>query len=153
MAAEAGSITEWFAANPYGVQVSADGIAETLEFLDDWEERYTYIIDLGRALPGFPEALKTEDRLIRGCQSQVWLEHAQDTSTGRLLLAVDSDALIVRGLAAIALAAFNNKTAAEIKAFDIDAFFTRIDLMRHLSPTRGNGLRAMVTRIRQLAAD
>ncbi|TAL04893.1 MAG: SufE family protein, partial [Porticoccaceae bacterium] len=77
--------------------------------------------------------------------------HRRDPATGKLQFIVDSDAFIVRGLAAIVLAAFNNRTPAEIAAFDIEEFFARIDLLRHISPTRGNGLRAMVRNIRKLA--
>lgn len=136
---------------PFGRTIDAEEIAESLAFFDDWEDRYRYLIDLGKELPPMPEDLKTEDRYIHGCQSQVWIEHRLDSATGKLQFIVDSDALIVRGLAAIVLAAFNNRTPAEIRAFDIEAFFARIDLLRHISPTRGNGLRAMVRKIRKLA--
>jgi cysteine desulfuration protein SufE len=138
------------AANPFGHSITTDDILETLGFFDSWEERYKYIIDLGRELPALPEALHTEDRLVRGCQSQVWID--TDMDDGRLQLAVDSDAFIVKGLLAVILAAYNNRTPADILAFDIDAYFEQLDLLGHLSPTRGNGLRAMVQRIRDIAA-
>ena len=134
-----------------GEDVTAEDIAGDLEFLDDWEERYRYIIDLGKQLPAMPEALRTEDRFVRGCQSQVWLLTDYDTEQGRLYLAVESDAVIVRGLAAIILTALNRKTPAEVAAYDMDGFFEELDLLRHLSPTRGNGLLAMVGRIKQEA--
>ena len=134
-----------------GSDVTAEDIADDLDFLDDWEERYRYIIDLGKQLPALPENLKTEDRFVRGCQSQVWLETEFDASEDCLYLAVDSDALIVKGLAAIVLSALNRKSPAQISAYDMDGFFASIDLLRHLSPTRGNGLRAMVGRIKQQA--
>ena len=143
--------TALFEQVPFGRTIDAEEIAESLAFFDDWEDRYRYLIDLGKELPPMPEDLKTEDRYIHGCQSQVWIEHRLDPATGTLQFIVDSDALIVRGLAAIVLAAFNNRTPAEICAFDIEAFFARIDLLRHISPTRGNGLRAMVGKIRKLA--
>lgn len=96
-----------------------------------------------------PADLHTEDRLVRGCQSMVWIDTSlQD---GRLQLAVDSDAFIVKGLLGVVLAAYNNKTPDEILAFDVDAYFEQLDLLRHLSPTRGNGLRAMVQRIKDIA--
>ena len=138
-------------ANPFGTDIKDTDILDDLGFFDDWEDRYRYLIDLGKELPPMPAELKTEDRYIHGCQSQVWIEHRIDPATGKLQFIVDSDALIVRGLAAIVLAAFNNRTPAEIRAFDIEAFFARIDLLRHISPTRGNGLRAMVRKIRKLA--
>lgn len=136
-----------------GTSTGVDDIVEALEFLDDWEARYAYIIDLGKQLPAMPDALKTGDRLVRGCQSQVWLETRCDSANQRLWLGIDSDALIVKGLAAIVLAAYNGKSPAEILAYDIEGLFTRLDLMRHLSLTRGNGLRAMVRRIQEKARD
>ncbi|HAR59524.1 MAG TPA: Fe-S metabolism protein SufE, partial [Alcanivorax sp.] len=93
-----------------------------------------------------------EERFVRGCQSQVWLLTDYDEDQDRLYLAVESDAVIVRGLAAIILAALNRKTPSEVAAYDMDDFFQQLDLLRHLSPTRGNGLLAMVGRIKQEAA-
>lgn len=135
-----------------GEDVTAEAIHEDLEFLDDWEERYRYIIDLGKQLPAMPEDLRTEERFVRGCQSQVWLLTDYDEDQDRLYLAVESDAVIVRGLAAIILAALNRKTPSEVAAYDMDDFFQQLDLLRHLSPTRGNALLAMVGRIKQEAA-
>ncbi|WOJ97812.1 SufE family protein [Congregibacter brevis] len=135
--------------NPFGVSISVDDVIENLGFFDSWEDRYRYIIDLGRELPEMPIELRSDDRLVRGCQSQVWIDVAE--SEGRLQLTVDSDAFIVKGLLAVVLAAFNNKTASEVLAFDISTYFEELGLMRHLSPTRGNGLQAMVTRIRDEA--
>lgn len=135
--------------NPFGTRITADEIVENLSFFDEWDDRYRYIIDLGRELPALPEDKRTDDRLVRGCQSQVWMDvGARD---GRMQLAVDSDAFIVKGLLAVVLAAYNDKTPEEILAFDIDAYFDTLGLMQHLSPTRGNGLRAMVGRIRETA--
>lgn len=136
-------------ANPFGHSITSNDIVDTLAFFDDWEDRYKYIIDLGRELPDMPPALRTEERKIRGCQSQVWID--AQLEQGRLQLSVDSDAFIVKGLLGVVLAAYNNKTPEEVRAFDIDAYFEQLDLLRHLSPTRGNGLRAMVARIRQIA--
>lgn len=135
--------------NPFGRSISSQDILETLGFFDAWEDRYRYIIDLGKDLPAMPDAMHTEDRLVRGCQSMVWI----DTSVqdGRLQLAVDSDAFIVKGLLGLVLAAYNNKTPADILAFDIESYFAKLDLLRHLSSTRGNGLRAMVQRIQDIA--
>ena len=138
--------------NPFGRSISAEDIVDTLGFFDSWEDRYKYIIDLGKELPAMPDELKTEDRLIRGCQSQVWLIHLYDEDSGKLFLLIDSDAMIVRGLAAIILVALNGKTPRELLATDIDELFEQLDLFRHISPTRGNGLRAMVGKIRDIAA-
>jgi cysteine desulfuration protein SufE len=135
--------------NPFGRSITCEDILDTLGFFDSWEDRYKYIIDLGKELPPMPPALHTEDRLVRGCQSQVWIDTRLED--GRLQLAVDSDAFIVKGLLGLVLAAYNNSTPAEVLAFDIDAYFEQLDLLRHLSPTRGNGLRAMVQRIQDIA--
>lgn len=143
--------SNWLANNPYGKSVHAHDIVEAMTFLDDWETRYGYIIDLGRDLPAMPDAFKTEVRLLRGCQSQVWIAHQQ--IDGKLHFMVDADAHIVRGLIAIVLAACNAATPSAIIATDMDAYFAKLDLVRHLTPTRGNGLRALVGRIRQLAYD
>lgn len=128
---------------------STDDILEDLDFFDSWEERYKYIIDLGNSLPSFDPALQTPERLVKGCQSNVWLD--VDTVDGKLTFAVDSDAIIVKGLLVLVMAAFNHKTPSDILAFDIDAYFKRLDLERHISPTRGNGLRSIVARITAIA--
>ena len=125
-----------------------DQIRDSFGFFDDWEERYRFIIDLGKSLPALPEADKTEERLVRGCQSLVWLVPTYRPDPGTLHLDIDSDAHIVRGLIAIVLAACNDRTPDEILAFDMESLFAELDLIAHLSPTRGNGLRAMVARIR-----
>ena len=135
--------------NPFGRSVTSDDIVDTLSFFDSWEDRYKYIIDLGKEIPPMPKSLHTEDRLVRGCQSQVWMEIGE--IDGRFVIAVDSDALIVKGLLGVVLAAFNYKTPKEILAFDVEAYLDSLDLLGHLSPTRGNGLRAMVGRIQQRA--
>ena len=136
--------------SPFGHSISCDDILDTLGFFDSWEDRYKYIIDLGKELPILPDELYTEDRLVRGCQSQVWIETWLEDS--KLQIAVDSDAFIVKGLLGIVLAAYNNKTPTEVLGFDIDSYFESLDLLRHLTPTRGNGLRAMVARIKEIAA-
>ncbi len=136
--------------SPFGTEITPEEILDTLGFFDDWEERYKYIIDLGKQLPAIDDSKKTEVFLLRGCQSQVWID--SKVVGDRLFFEVDSDAHIVRGLLAVVLSAYNNKTAAEILAFDIDNFFAQVDLVKHLSPTRGNGLTAMVKKI-QLTAE
>lgn len=128
---------------------TTEEILDDLSFFDDWEERYKYIIDLGKELPAMAESLRTAERLVKGCQSNVWIE--VDREGDNLLFVVDSDAVIVRGLLAVVMAAYHSKTPAEITAFDIDGYFQQLDLERHLSPTRGNGLKSIVARIRTIA--
>nr|WP_196137954.1 SufE family protein [Aliikangiella sp. G2MR2-5] len=128
---------------------TTEEIIDTLSFFDSWEDRYKYMIDLGKSLPAIDENLKTDERLVPGCQSQVWIE--PHLSNGVFSFEVDSDAHIVRGLLAIVMAAYNNKTAEEILNFDIEDYFSKLDLVKHLSPTRGNGLKAMVEKIKSLA--
>ena len=135
--------------NPFGHSITSDDIVETLGFFDAWDDRYKYIIDLGKELPPMAESLRTDDRLVRGCQSQVWIDTSM--SDGKMDIAVDSDAFIVKGLLGVVLAAYNRKSPQDVLAFDIDAYFERLELMNHLSPTRGNGLKAMVARIRAIA--
>lgn len=142
---------ETFKNNPFGHSLTTVDILDTVEFLDDWEERYSYIIDLGKTLPAFPDSEKTEQNLVHGCQSQVWLSHCYDQESGIMYIMLDSDAIIVKGLAAIVLAALNNKTPQAIVDEDVEALFTKMDLMRHISPTRGNGLRSMLERIKTTA--
>ena len=124
-------------------------IIDDFEFLEDWEDKYGYIIDLGRNLEALPEEQKTPENLVPGCTSQVWLVH--NWGGGKLELQADSDALIVRGLDAIVLAAYNGKTAAEIKAINITNIFADLGLDKNLSPNRRNGFVAMVEKIQNLA--
>ena len=126
-----------------------DDIRETFAFFDSWEDRYRFVIDMGKGLPELPGEHRAEENIVRGCQSQVWL--ITELRNGRLRLRIDSDAHIVRGLIVIVLAAYQDKPPADIGAFDIEGLFDELDLLRHLSPTRGNGLRAMVARIRREA--
>ncbi|MBR7888255.1 SufE family protein [Marinomonas sp. A79] len=133
---------------------STEDIVDDLSFFDDWEDKYKYIIDLGKSLPEFDEAWRTQERLVKGCQSSVWIQpgNEQDPLKGEVLVfSVDSDAIIVRGLLGLVLAALNKKTPQEILDFDITAYFEELDLERHLSPTRGNGLRSIVNRIKGIA--
>jgi len=128
---------------------TSDDIVENISFFDSWEDRYRYMIDLGKEIPIMDDSLKTDDKIIPGCQSQVWLNFEKQDN--RFIFQADSDALIVKGLLAIVLAAYNNKTAEEILAFDIEEYFAKLDLIKHLSPTRGNGLKAMVEKIKNIA--
>ncbi|TDJ30294.1 MAG: SufE family protein [Gammaproteobacteria bacterium] len=127
-------------------------IKETFGFFDSWEDKYRFVIDLGKELPDLADTHKISENLIRGCQSQVWLVASYDKTQQQLELAIDSDAHIVRGLISIVLAAYNRQSPDYISQFDIEALFEELALIQHLSLTRGNGLRAMVARIQQLAA-
>jgi cysteine desulfuration protein SufE len=128
-------------------------IQETFSFFDSWEDKYRFVIDLGRDVAPLNAEDRIDANLIRGCQSQVWLVASYDKNTDTLSMQIDSDAHIVRGLIAIVLTAYNNTTPAEILVFDIERLFDDLELLQHLSPTRGNGLRAMVARVRAIAVE
>ena len=135
--------------NPFGQTITVEDIVDTLGFFDTWEDRYKYIIDLGKELPVMDDAKKNDDHIVRGCQSQVWID--SEEVDGKLWFEVDSDAFIVKGLLGVVLAAYNGKAPKYICDFDIEAYFETIGLLKHLSTTRGNGLRAMVQKIQTLA--
>lgn len=136
--------------NPFGTSITNDDIIDALSFFDTWEERYKYIIDLGKELPAIDGAKKDEEHLVRGCQSQVWIDSS--CKDGLFWFEADSDAFIVKGLLGVVLAAYNGKPAADILAYDIEEYFETLGLLKHLSSTRGNGLRAMVEKIRTIAS-
>ncbi|MDE6564231.1 MAG: SufE family protein [Muribaculaceae bacterium] len=117
--------------------------------IDDWMDRYAYIIDLGNALEPLPESLKTPDRLIEGCQSRVWLD-AEKTADGKVIYRADSDAIIVKGIISMLIDVLSGHTPDEILADDL-SFIERIGLAEHLSPTRSNGLVAMIRQMRAYA--
>ncbi|MGL4381145.1 MAG: cysteine desulfurase sulfur acceptor subunit CsdE [Vibrio sp.] len=131
-----------FAAHPFGDVITAQTILETLQTLHGWEDRYRQIIQWGKLLPVMPDALKSEQVLISGCESEVWL--VAERQGEQWFFCADSDARIVRGLIAIVLAALNGKTSTEIRAFSMDDYFAELGLLTHLSPSRGNGLQAIV---------
>ena len=136
-----------------GQGAAIDDVRTAFAFFDSWEDRYRFLIDLGRKVDVLPQPQRVEENLVRGCQSQVWLIHAYDAANDRLTLAIDSDAHIVRGLIAIVLAAYDGQSPQHVLDMDMEALFDELDLVAHLSPSRGNGLRAMVARIRAVAAD
>jgi len=125
-------------------------IAEEFAFFGDWTERYQYLIDLGRKLPAFPEALKNDAHKVTGCQSQVWLVPSGDAK--RLELQATSDSAIVSGLIALLLRVYSGRSASEILATE-PRFIETIGLAKHLSPTRSNGLAAMLAAIKQHARE
>ncbi len=130
-----------------------DQIIDDFAYLDEWEDRYRYVIELGKALPELPEDKRTAENKVQGCASQVWLvSHvAEDGADPVLTFEGDSDAHIVRGLVAIVLSAYSGKHASEIAKTDAIDIFKRIGLVEHLSAQRANGLRSMVKRIRDEA--
>ena len=136
---------------PSSIDAALAAFAEEFEVLGDWEERYRYLIDLGRELAPVTQAEHSEVNKVRGCASQVWLvtERAAD---GRLSFRGDSDAHIVRGLIAVLLGLYNGATAAQIAAFDAEGAFAKLGLTGALSRQRSNGLFSMVGRIRREAA-
>lgn len=128
-----------------------DEIVSNLEFLDDWEERYRYVIELGRMLPELPAEAHNEANKVHGCASQVWLETQVGGEGPDPVLAFrgDSDAHIVRGLVALLVALYSGRPASEIARTDAVEVFDRLGLREHLTPQRSNGVRAMVERIRR----
>ena len=130
-----------------------DTIMEDFELLDDWDDRYRYLIELGDGLEPMEEAAKTPATKVRGCVSQVWIETKRsDDSDPILVFRGDSDAHIVRGLIAIVLAIFSGKSASQIVGTDETSIFERIRLSEHITPQRSNGLRSMVDRIKREAS-
>jgi cysteine desulfuration protein SufE len=128
-----------------------DDIIENFAFLDEWDDRYRYVIELGRSLPPLPDDARTDAHKVQGCASQVWLatETRPNGSGGPILsFSGDSDAHIVRGLIAILFALYSGRSAGEILSTDALAVFNKLGLREHLTPQRSNGLRSMVERIR-----
>lgn len=129
-------------------------ITSDFAVLDDWEDRYRYLIELGRNLPPFPEALRTDANKVRGCASQVWLATSlkSEGGTPQFTFVADSDAHIVRGLIAILLAIYGGRSTDEVLSLSPDPILAELGLKDHLSPQRSNGLASMVARLRADAA-
>lgn len=129
-----------------------DSIISDFEFLDDWEDRYRYVIDLGRELPPYPDDARDAVHKVQGCVSQVWLKTIPQSGIDPIIQFLgDSDAHIVRGLVAIVLAVYSGKRATEILAVEPEEVLKKLGLDEHLTPQRSNGLRAMIARIRREA--
>ena len=124
-------------------------IVDTFSMYDEWLDKYEYLIELGKSLEAYPDELKTEDRLIKGCQSRVWLDH--EVRDGRILFRADSDAIITKGIISLLIGVYSGRTAAEIASDDF-SFIENIGLKENLSPTRANGLVSMISTIRDLAS-
>ena len=123
-------------------------IVDEFSMFDDWMQRYEYIIDLGKSLPLIDEQYKTEDNIINGCQSKVWV-HAEQNGD-KVVFTADSDAILTKGIIAILIRAFSNQKAADILEANTD-FIDKIGLKEHLSPTRANGLVSMIKKIKMYA--
>ncbi|WP_298303360.1 SufE family protein [Flavobacterium sp.] len=130
------------------IQEIQDTIVDEFSMFDDWMQRYEYIIDLGKALPLIDEQYKTEDNIIKGCQSKVWV-HAEQNED-KIVFTADSDAILTKGIIAILIRAFSNQKAVDILEANTD-FIDEIGLKEHLSPTRANGLVSMVKQIKMYA--
>ena len=131
-------------------QAEFEDLVETFELLEDWEDRYRHVIELGKALPDMPEALRVPATKVDGCASQVWLHITIDN--GVLTFIGESDAIIVRGLIAVLMTLYSGLQVSEISRIDVLAELGRLGLNEHLSSQRSNGLRAMVTRVVETAA-
>ena len=125
-----------------------DEIVDEFSMFDDWMQRYEYIIDLGKSLPLIDEQYKTEDNIINGCQSKVWV-HAEQNGD-KVVFTADSDAILTKGIIAILIRTFSNQKAADILEANTD-FIDKIGLKEHLSPTRANGLVSMIKKIKMYA--
>lgn len=121
-------------------------IIDDFAILDDWEDRYVYLIDLAKKMPAMPPELKIPSHIIQGCMSQVWM--VPRVEDGRFYLLADSDAILVRGLIAVLFAAYNDQSPEDIKELDLAAVFVQLGLDNNLSPNRRNGFFAMVERLK-----
>ena len=132
--------------------ITLEEVCANFDQLEEWDDRYEYLIELGEELPELDDALKRDEFKVQGCQSQVWLlAQKRPGDPPRIEITADSDSIIVRGIIAILLLAYSNRTPQEILSVDIQAILNRIGLSKHLSPSRSNGLHAMVKRIRMIA--
>ncbi len=130
------------------INETQDEIIEEFELFDDWADKYEYIIDLGKKLKGLPEEQKTEDNIIKGCQSRVWLNAREEN--GKLIFEADSEAIIVKGLVNMLIRVLSNHTPAEIAEADL-YFIDKIGMTSHLAQTRSNGLASMVKQMKNYA--
>ena len=130
------------------IQEIQNEIVDEFSIFDDWMQRYEYIIDLGKSLPLIDEQYKTEENIIKGCQSKVWV-HAEQNG-GKVIFTADSDAILTKGIIAILIRTFSNQKASDILEANTD-FIDEIGLKEHLSPTRANGLVSMIKKIKMYA--
>lgn len=131
---------------------TTEELFETFEDLQEWDERYDFIIDLGRALPEMPAEFQNADHIVEGCMSTVWMRATADDKNRIMTVLADSDSIIVKGLIVLLLAFYQNKTAAEIADSDVSNYLKKLGLNQHLSPQRRNGLFSMIKRLKLIAA-
>ncbi len=124
-------------------------VVEEFSAFDEWLDKYEYLIDMGKSLEGYPEEAKTEDKLIKGCQSRVWLDY--EVKDGKIFFTADSDAIITKGIISLLISIYSGRTPEEISSSDFSVI-ERIGLKENLSPTRANGLVSMIAKIREVAA-
>lgn len=132
------------------LEFAENEIVEAFSMYDEWLDKYEYLIDLGKNLDPYPEAAKTDDKLIQGCQSRVWLDYKVED--GRIWFNADSDAIITKGIISLLISVYSGRTAKEIAGSDF-GFIEKIGLKENLSPTRANGLVSMIATIKKAAAD
>lgn len=132
------------------IQEAENQVIEEFSIFDDWMDKYEYIIELGKNLKGYPENEKTDNKLIKGCQSRVWLDCTKEGD--KLLFNADSDAIITKGIISLLISIYSGRTAEEILSSDFSVI-EKIGLRENLSPTRANGLLSMIERIRKYAKD
>lgn len=130
------------------LQEAENAIIEEFSMYEEWLDKYEYLIELGKALKDFPESAKTDDNLIKGCQSRVWLDYRIDG--GRIVFNADSDAIITKGIISLLIGLYSDRTAQEILSSDFSVV-EKIGLKENLSPTRANGLVSMIAKIREIA--
>jgi cysteine desulfuration protein SufE len=132
------------------LQEAENEVVNTFSMYDEWLDKYEYLIDLGKNLEAYPEECKTEDKLIKGCQSRVWLDYkVQD---GRIYFKADSDAIITKGIISLLISVYSGRTPEEIASSDF-GFIEKIGLKENLSPTRANGLASMIATIKAVALE
>ena len=132
------------------LQEAENEVVDTFSMYDEWLDKYEYLIDLGKNLEAYPEECKTEDKLIKGCQSKVWLDYkVQD---GRIYFKADSDAIITKGIISLLISVYSGRTPEEIASSDF-GFIEKIGLKENLSPTRANGLASMIATIKAVALE
>ncbi|MDD6253204.1 MAG: SufE family protein [Bacteroidales bacterium] len=131
------------------LQQAENEIVESFSMYDEWLDKYEYLIELGKNLEPYPDSAKTDDKLIKGCQSRVWLDY--NTENGRLYFKADSDAIITKGIISLLISVYSGRTPEEISGSDF-SFIEKIGLKENLSPTRANGLASMIATIKTAAA-
>lgn len=132
------------------LQEAENAIVEEFSMYDEWLDKYEYLIELGKSLNDYPESAKTDDKLIQGCQSRVWLDYKTDS--GKILFSADSDAIITKGIISLLVGLYSGRTPQEILSSDFSVV-EKIGLRENLSPTRANGLVSMIAKIKEIAAE